>query len=546
MKTNILHLKHLFALLLSTLTFVACSSDNNELTTPADPDTSAADSVRFTAIFGVKNPETRALTDPGDGTLTASWQVNEQISIVYGGEKYIATVTAVDGAGSATVTATLPGDIPNNQAVTFIYPSSAADGSGLRSDLLANQDGTLATLSSRFDVSTAEGKIVRDGHTAQPNGTVTLKNQFAICKFQFKDEHDKLISTITKVTITDLSTTEVITVRTHSPQSAVYVAMKPSKNSMKFEVDNCIGIYQKTSNANLEAGLFYQPTLTTSYSRISPRTIPLTFEAKESVRVTFNNQGQSINLQYSLNGGELTDCSAGVTLDLDEPGEKVSFYGDNTSFSKSGIDNMFTLAGSGYIYGNIMSLLESSTFATATELKADAVFFQLFRDQTALYSHPTNELVLPATTLTSQCYYNMFLSCRNLTKAPDLPATTLAQQCYFSMFSHCINLTKAPDLPATTLADQCYARMFDGCTNLTKAPDLPATTLANLCYIRMFNGCTSLNSIKCLATDIPLTACTSGWLDGVAATGTFTKAASMTSWPTGVSGIPEGWTVVNE
>ena len=72
MKTNILHLKHLFALLLSTLTFVACSSDNNELPTPADPDTSAADSVRFTAIFGVKNPTTRALTDPGDGTLTAS------------------------------------------------------------------------------------------------------------------------------------------------------------------------------------------------------------------------------------------------------------------------------------------------------------------------------------------------------------------------------------------------------------------------------------------------------------------------------------------
>ena len=218
----------------------------------------------------------------------------------------------------------------------------------------------------------------------------------------------------------------------------------------------------------------------------------------------------------------------------------------NTSFSKSGIDNMFTLAGSGYIYGNIMSLLESSTFATATELKADAVFYQLFRNQTALYSHPTNELVLPATTLTAQCFFSMFQDCRNLTKAPDLPATTLAQQCYFSMFSHCSNLTKAPDLPATTLADQCYAHMFDRCTNLTKAPDLPATTLANLCYIRMFDGCTSLNSIKCLATDIPAIVCTSGWLDGVAATGTFTKAASMNDWPTGTSGIPEGWTVVDE
>ena len=545
MKTNILRFKHLCALMLTALTFAACS-DNNEIVTPPEADTPAASSVRFTAVFGVKNQGTRALSEPGDGTLTASWQVDEQIAIVYGGSKYTATVTAVDDAGNATVSATLPGSIENNQAVTFIYPASAADGSGLRSNLLANQYGTFATLSSQLDVATAEGKIVRDGDTAQPNGTVTLQNQFAICKFQFKDESDNLINDIVKVTITDLSTTEVITIKPHSPQSAVYVAMKPSKNSTKFEVDNCLSIYSKISNANLEAGLFYQPTLTTSYSRISPRTIPLTFEAKESVRVTFNNQGQSINLKYSLNGGELTDCSAGVTLDLDEPGEKVSFYGDNTSFSKSGINNMFTLAGSGYIYGNIMSLLESSTFATATELKADAVFYQLFRNQTALYSHPTNELVLPATTLTAQCFFSMFQDCRNLTKAPDLPATTLAQQCYFSMFSHCSNLTKAPDLPATTLADQCYAHRFDRCTNLTKAPVLTATTLANLCYIRMFDGCTSLNSIKCLATDIPAIVCTSGWLDGVAATGTFTKAASMNDWPTGTSGIPEGWTVVDE
>lgn len=550
MKTNILRIKHLCALLLTALTFVACSSDNNELPTPPDSDSAAADSVHFTAIFGVKNQGTRAITDPGDGTLNASWQVDEQIAIVYNDDitdvKCIATVTAVDGAGNATVTATLPGDIENNQEVTFIYPASAADERGLRSNLLATQDGTLATLSSQFDVATAEGKIVRNGDTAQPNGTVTLQNQFAICKFQFKDESDNLMSTIMKVTITDLSTTEVITVTTPFPQSAVYVAMKPSKNSTKFEVDNCSGIYQKTSNANLEAGLFYQPTLTTSLSRISPRSIPLTFEAKESVRVTFNNQGQSINLQYSLNGGELTDCSAGVTLDLDEPGEKVSFYGDNTSFSKSGIDNMFTLAGSGYIYGNIMSLLEPAAFATATELKEGGVFANLFQRQTALYSHPTNELVLPATTLTNACYMSMFDGCTNLTTAPELPAITLTDLCYIHMFHGCISLTKAPDLPATMLGRACYQDMFGGCTNLTKAPDLPATTLTGWCYTGMFSDCTNLNSIKCLATDISASYCTYEWLDGVAATGTFTKAASMTSWPTGTSGIPDGWTVVDE
>lgn len=499
MKTNILRIKHLCALLLTALTFVACSSDNNELPTPPDSDSAAADSVHFTAIFGVKNQGTRAITDPGDGTLNASWQVGEQIAIVYNDDitdvKCIATVTTVDGAGNATVTATLPDDIENNQEVTFIYPASAADERGLRSNLLAKQDGTLATLSSQFDVATAEGKIVRDGDTAQPNGTVTLQNQFAICKFQFKDESDKLMSTITKVTITDLSTSEVITVTTPSLQSVVYVAMKPSKNSTKFDVElsNHL-LYTKTSNANLEAGLFYQPTLSASISPSSPSCIPLTFEAKvASSSVTFDNQGESINLEYSTDGSTWTDCSAGVTVNLDNIGDKVAFRGANASFSRHNA-KIFTFTGEWYIYGNIMSLLESANFATATELKANDVFACLFIDQTALYNHPTNELMLPATTLTKACYDNMFY----------------------------------------------------GCTNLTKAPDLPATTLTGWCYTGMFKDCTNLNSIKCLATDISASECTDLWLEGTAATGTFTKAASMTSWPTGTSGIPDGWTVVDE
>ena len=59
----------------------------------------------------------------------------------------------------------------------------------------------------------------------------------------------------------------------------------------------------------------------------------------------------------------------------------------------------------------------------------------------------------------------------------------------------------------------------------------------------MFKGCTNLNYIKCLATDISASSCLNYWVDGVASTGTFVKAASMTSWRTGESGIPNDWTV---
>ena len=66
-----------------------------------------------------------------------------------------------------------------------------------------------------------------------------------------------------------------------------------------------------------------------------------------------------------------------------------------------------------------------------------------------------------------------------------------------------------------------------------------------MCYYGMFRNCTKINYIKCLATDISAPSCTTSWVSGVAPTGTFVKAASMNDWTTGTSGIPEGWTVVN-
>jgi hypothetical protein len=57
--------------------------------------------------------------------------------------------------------------------------------------------------------------------------------------------------------------------------------------------------------------------------------------------------------------------------------------------------------------------------------------------------------------------------------------------------------------------------------------------------------CYSLNSIKCLATNISASDCTTNWVEGVASSGTFIKAANMSGWTTGNSGIPSGWTVQN-
>ena len=151
-----------------------------------------------------------------------------------------------------------------------------------------------------------------------------------------------------------------------------------------------------------------------------------------------------------------------------------------------------------------------------------------------------NEITFP-----SESMYNLaqiFRSNTNIVSAYKLllPATTLIRACYYCMFWGCSSLIMAPVLPATTLADYCYQAMFSGCTSLITAPELLASTMSYYCYSNMFYNCSQLNYIKCLATGT-LNGI-SGWLQGVAATGTFVKAAGVI-WPEGASGIPSGWTV---
>ena len=194
-------------------------------------------------------------------------------------------------------------------------------------------------------------------------------------------------------------------------------------------------------------------------------------------------------------------------------------------------------------YSSMFSGCTSLTTAPvlpATTL-ANECYYNMFKGCTSLTTAPE----LPATTLAESCYTKMFEGCTSLTTAPELPATTLTDTCYVSMFKDCTSLTTAPALPATTLAGGCYAEMFSGCTSLTTAPELPATTLADECYCYMFCICNKLNYIKCLATDISASECTVDWLYNVSSTGTFVKNPSMSSWSTGTSGIPEGWTVQN-
>ena len=251
----------------------------------------------------------------------------------------------------------------------------------------------------------------------------------------------------------------------------------------------------------------------------------LTFKVIKGGNITIkaSNANVAKTIQYSTdNGSTWTSLTTSTTAQelggALSVGDKVLVKGTNTAYGTSSYYNTFSGTAKVNVYGNIMSLISEDSFANNKTLTANYTFNKLFYKYTNILS--AENLVLPAKTLTSNCYAGMFYGCTSLTSAPVLPATTLATE--------------------------CYSNMFYNCTKLTTAPELPAKTLANYCYRYMFSDCTNLNYIKCLATDISATSCTSNWVSGVASTGTFVKDASMSSWTTGTSGIPSGWTVQDD
>lgn len=221
----------------------------------------------------------------------------------------------------------------------------------------------------------------------------------------------------------------------------------------------------------------------------------LTFESQIDNNAIYLKADDTPNVTISAstdNGSTWTAYTSstvgnGTTIATLNAGDKVLIKGTNGTY----LHYRFNSSGQFEIYGNIMSLLYGDNFSGQTALTNNYLFL--------------------------------------------------------SLFSGCTGLTSAENLimPATTLTTACYQYMFWGCTSLTTAPELPATTLANSCYSNMFRGCTSLNYIKCLATDISAYDCTYYWVLSVSSSGTFVKAASMNDWTTGVNGIPSGWTVID-
>ena len=246
---------------------------------------------------------------------------------------------------------------------------------------------------------------------------------------------------------------------------------------------------------------------------VNDKPLTLRANAASTIRAT-RNTGGTCSVSASTDDGESwTELSNDTTYNL-TPGETVMFkakqrYQVIAACLFSGSTGNFSAE------GNAMSLIYGDDFVGKTSIGKLTGLGMLFEGASGLTD--ASKLLLPATEFRET-------------------------GSYLQMFKGCINLRNAPKLSAIEIQMNTYNAMFSGCTSLTTAPELPATQLKDMCYENMFNGCTSLNYVKCLATNITASDCTNGWLADVSPSGTFVKDASM-SWPSGDSGIPNGWTV---
>lgn len=337
--------------------------------------------------------------------------------------------------------------------------------------------------------------------------------------------------------------------------------------------NNSVTIYKKINEKNIP---FNVTNITSSPITMSVRKISTNYSSG-----SYNgaSDAPTITIEYSDDNllSWKTWCTTSTTLQsLTIPAYTTYYFRASASrwayhfyWGTSHIEltafNNITFSGSSTVElaGNIVSLLYGSSFTgnetSFPNISNTYVFSHLFGRES--YSGETytaikhvKNLIMPVTTLNRECYSMMFYYNTNLIDSPNLPATTLAVACYSMMFRYCTSLMYASSLPATTLANECYYSMFSGCTSLTTAPELRATTipyytgeLGNYigAYDGMFTNCTSLNYVKCLATTNTDGVATHSWLDNVSSAGTFIKAAN-TNWTSGTSGIPSGWTVVEQ
>ena len=290
----------LFMMAALALMTAACSSDDNDITTPT-PQSAKPEGIPFSATIESESATTRTLSESGN-TITAAWKTDEEVALIYTASNstqlVVAKVTANDD-GSATINATLTGSPADDVDVEIVYPASAVDETTKKvkdlPTLLVKQTGSLSNISEKYDLRQATGKLKIEGEnnsqTASLKESVKLESQLAIFLINAKngEANVEMNSLVVKI---DGTRYVNITKNPNSAQNNFYIALPAVTNKLvSFMVKDIDGnVYDYSKTVTFAAGKYYQSTLSSMTKRTGE------FSVSDEKKVCFS-QG---NLQHQV------------------------------------------------------------------------------------------------------------------------------------------------------------------------------------------------------------------------------------------------------
>lgn len=257
------HIIWMAALALTAATWSACSN-KDELTVSDQPVQSRTFTVT-TTLSPKGGVETRStMTDNGDGSISATWEVGDQIWVLYtnigdSSEETMATVTAVDpSTKAATISLTLT-DPKNGGSISFGYPLSFYNHT---KNPDTDQSGTLDDINDNFAaISGTETMYVFDSEVTLPD--VTMMPAMCIWKFSFTDGTDDITSAVTKLVV-DFPANSMTYAVTPTSLDNIYVAMYGdiiNGQPVSVIAKTATGVYRKTAaSVSLASGKTYTST----------------------------------------------------------------------------------------------------------------------------------------------------------------------------------------------------------------------------------------------------------------------------------------------
>ena len=363
---------------------------------------------------------TRGLKPEGS-TIAAIWNEGDKVTVMSAIGAVIGTMTpTTTGSASTTLKATLNSPVKRGDQLTLVFPRTGRD--------YTEQKGTLEDIAAKYDYATASVAVQYTDEAFVSTTDAFFKNQQAIVRFNLTDNNSQPVNA-SELTISadgliqKGETTGSITITPTNPTNQIYAALSGLNGivTLTATVGNKTYAYVTTEPKTLDNGNFYRINC---HLKATPVAYPdpLTLECFDSkgCAVSVANYG---DLEYKKNDGDWKKYQRQVNLNN---GDKVSFRGNEATKTSTSKYMQISCNGNCYIYGNVMSLLSKDSYATMTELPYDNTFQNLFMDNKNITHADGKDLVLPATVLRKNCYFQMFSGCTNFNYikclATDIPA----------------------------------------------------------------------------------------------------------------------------